>query len=107
MGDVNQLSHVAMKWITDDCNPKSPCSADAIGTMDFSEFMDLPNQSETVYFIFHITNVVRQKDEEFINVLSSMRNETLKSDSYDYLINRSLSKIKKGIFDENIHLVPQ
>ena len=95
MGDVNQLSHVGMKSITDDCTLKSPCSADAIGIIDFYEFMDLPNQSETVNFIFHMTNVVRQKGEEFINVLSSMRNETLKSDRYDYLINRSLSKIKK------------
>ena len=65
MGDVNQLPPVAMKSIADDCNPKSPCSADAIGISTFSEFMDPLNQSETVNFTFHMTDVVRQKDEEF------------------------------------------
>ena len=36
-----------------------------------------------------------------------MRTGTLNSDICDYLINRSLSKIKKGIFDEAIHLAIQ
>ena len=108
MGDVNQLPPVAMKSIADDCLPKSSCSADAIGTIAFSEFMDPPNQSETVNFTFHMTDVVRQKDKDFKKVLSLMRTGTLNSDSCDYLINRSLSKIKKKrIFDEAIHLVTQ
>ena len=68
MGDVNQLPPVGMKSIAVDCDPKSPCSADAIGTIAFSEFMDLPNQSETVNFTFHMTDVVRQKDKEFKKV---------------------------------------
>ena len=74
MGDVNQLPPVAMKSITDDCNPKTPCSADAIGKIAFSKFMDSPNQSKTVNFTFHMTDVVTQKVEEFKIVLSSMRN---------------------------------
>ena len=65
MGDVNQLPPVAMKSIADDCNPKSSYSADAIETIAFSEFMDPPNQSETVNFTFHMTDVIRQKDKEF------------------------------------------
>ena len=65
MGDVNQLPHVVIKSIVDDCNPKSPCNAGAIGTIVFSEVMNTPNQSENVNFICHITDVVRQKDEEF------------------------------------------
>ena len=65
MGDVNQLPPVAMNSIADDFNPNPSCSADAIGTIFFSEFMDPPNQSETVNFTFHMTDVVRQKDEEF------------------------------------------
>ena len=43
MRNVNQLPPVAMKSIADDCNPKSPCSADAIGISTFSEFMGPPN----------------------------------------------------------------
>ena len=97
-----------MKSIADDCIPKSSCSADAIGTIAFSEFMDPPTQPETVNFTFHhMTGVVRQKDKDFKKVLSLMRTGTLNSDSCDYLINRSLSKIKKRIFDEAIHLVTQ
>ena len=65
MGDVNQLSPVTMKSIADDYNTKYPCSADPIGTIAFSEFMDPPKQSETVNFTFYTTDDVRQKDKEF------------------------------------------
>ena len=65
MGDVNQLPPVAMNSITDGCNSKFACSADAIGTIAFYEFMDPPNQSETVNFIFHMTDVARQNDKGF------------------------------------------
>ena len=65
MGDTNQLPPVAMKSIANDSNTNSSCSAGAIGTIAFSEFMDTPNQSETVNFTFHMTDVVRQKDKEF------------------------------------------
>ena len=61
MGDVNQSPHVAMKTITDDCNSNSSCSADSIGKI--IEFIDPPNQLETINFTFHMTDVVRQKDE--------------------------------------------
>ena len=56
-----------------------------------------------------MTDVVRQKDEQFKKVLSQMRNGTLNSESCDYLINRSLSRIKnkKVNFDQAIHLVTQ
>ena len=93
LGDVNQLPPVVMKSITDDSNPNSSCSTDAIGTIEFSEFMNPSNRSETINFTFHMTDVVRQKDEQFKNVLSLMRNGTLNSESCDYLINRSLSRI--------------
>ena len=83
-----------MKSIADESNPKSTSSADAIGKIAFSEFMNPPNQSETVNFTFHMTDVVRQKDEQFKKVLSLMRTGTLNSDSCDYLIKRSLSRIK-------------
>ena len=59
MGDVNQIPPVAMKANTDDCNPKYFCSADAIRTIAFSEFMDPSNQSDSVNFTFHMTDVVR------------------------------------------------
>ena len=95
MGDINQLPPVAMKSITDDSNPKSTCSADAIGTIAFSEFMNPSNQSETINFTFHMTDVVRQKNEHFKKVLSQMRNGTLDSESCEYLIKRSLSRIEK------------
>ena len=48
-----------MKSSADDCNPKSFCSADAIRTIAFSEFMDPPNQSDYVNFTFYMTDVVR------------------------------------------------
>ena len=63
--DANQLPPVAIKSIADDCNLKSSCSADTIGTIAFSEFMNPPNQSETVNFTFHMTDIIRQKDKEF------------------------------------------
>ena len=65
MGDVNQLPPVATKSINDDSNPNKWCSVDAVDKISFSEFMDPPNQLETVYFTFHMTDFVRQKDEQF------------------------------------------
>ena len=65
MGDVNQLPPIAMKSVADYCNPKSPCSADALRTIIFSEFMDPSNQSETINSISYMTNIVKQKDKEF------------------------------------------
>ena len=59
MGDINQLPHVAMKSIADNSIPNSSCSADAIGTITFSEFMNPSNQSETINFTFYMTDVVR------------------------------------------------
>ena len=43
IGDVNQPSFVAMKSIADKSNPNKSRSADAIGNIDFSEFMNAPN----------------------------------------------------------------
>ena len=63
MSDINQLPHIAMRSIADDSNPDSSCSSDAIGIITFSAFMDSLNQLETFNFIFHMTDVVRQKDE--------------------------------------------
>lgn len=48
----------------DNYNPNKLCSADAIGKIVCSEFINLPNYLETVKFVFHITDVVRQKDEQ-------------------------------------------
>ena len=52
MGDVNQLPPVAMKSIADDSNPKSSFSSDAVGKIAFSEFMNPPNELETINFTF-------------------------------------------------------
>ena len=65
MGNVNQLPPVAMKSISDDSNPNYSYSSDAIGKITFSEFMDPPNQLETINFTLQMTDVVRQKDEQF------------------------------------------
>ena len=80
-----------MKSIADKSNPNKSCSADAIGNIAFSEFMNAPNQIETVNFKFHMTDVVRQKDEQFKDRLSLMINGTLIIDKCCYLINLSFS----------------
>ena len=58
MGGVNQLPHVAMKSIADYSNLNSSCSSGATGKIAFSEFMDPPNQLETINFTFRMTDVV-------------------------------------------------
>ena len=110
MSDINQLPPVAIKFITDDSNPNEPCSVDDFEIIAFSEFMDPPNQLKTITFTFHMTNVVRQKDEEFENIFSLMRNGILINEKCVFLINCLLSKINKKnkcIFNEDIHLVTQ
>ena len=66
-----------MKSIANDYNFNYSCSTDAIEKFGFSEFMDLSNQLKTINFTFHMTDVIRQKDEQFKDILSLMRNETL------------------------------
>ena len=108
--DVNQLPHVAMKLITDDSNPNFSCSSDAIGKISFSELIDPSNQLKTVNFICYMTDVVRQKDEQFKNILSLMINGTSTNKKCKFVINRFLSKVNKNnkfIFNEAIHLVTQ
>ena len=85
-----------MKLITDDSNPNFSCSSDAIGKISFSELIDPSNQLKTVNFIFYMTDVVRQKDEQYENILSLMRNVTLKNEKFEFLINRFLFKVNKN-----------
>ena len=63
MGDVNQLLPVARKSIGVNSNTNKSCSADAIGKIVFSEFMDPSNQLKIVNFTFHMTYIVRKRDE--------------------------------------------
>ena len=84
-----------MKSINDDYRSNYSCSADAIEKFGFSEFMDLSNQLKTINFTFHMTDVIRQKDEQFKGILSLMRNETLTNKKCKFLINRFLSEINK------------
>ena len=86
--DVKQVPPVSMESIADDSNPNSLCNADAIGKIAFSKFTDPPNQH-------HMTDVVRQKNEQFKNILSLMRKGILTNEKCEFLINRFLSKINK------------
>ena len=43
-----------------------------------------------------MTDVVRQKDEQYENILSLMRNVTLKNEKFEFLINRFLFKVNKN-----------
>ena len=63
-----------MKSIINDSDPKTSCSTDSIGKTSISEFMNLPNELESVNFIFHMIDVVRKKDGNFKDILSSMIN---------------------------------
>ena len=72
--------------------------------------MNPPDSSETINYTFYMTDVIRQNDEEFKNILSSMRKGTLITDQYTELTNRCLSKLDNRIlkiFDDAIHLVNQ
>ena len=107
---VNQLPPVAMKSVANYSNPNSSCSSDAIGKIAFSKFMDPPNELETFNFTFLMTDAVRQKDEQFKNILSLTRNWTLTNEKCIFLINHFLSKVNKKnkyVFNEAIHLVTQ
>ena len=70
--------------------------------------MNPPDSSKTINYTFHMTDVIRQNDEEFINIISSMRKGTLTTDQCTVLSNRCLSKLDNrslDLFDDAIHLV--
>ena len=72
--------------------------------------MNPPNSSETINYIFHMNDVIRQNDEEFKKILSSMREGSLTTDQCILLTNRCLSKLDTNSlksFDDAIHLVTQ
>ena len=68
MGDINLLSPVFMKSILDDSLIPSN-NADGVVKYAFSDFMNPPDSSETINYTFHMTDVIRQNDEEFKNML--------------------------------------
>ena len=65
MNDVNQVPPVENKSIPGDSNPKTSCSADDVGEIDISEFMNPPNEHEIVNFVFHMIDVVMEQDNYF------------------------------------------
>ena len=110
IGDMNQLLPIAMTTIADDPDSKKSYNDDDVWTLSLSEFMIPPNEHETVNYSFHITDVVRQKCENFKNILSSMRKRTMLIHQYSYLVSYCLLNIDKQnmiAFDEGIHLVTQ
>ena len=68
MGDINQFPPVFIKLIADDSQISSN-NADGVGIYAFSDFMNPPDSSETINYTFHMTDVIRQNDVEFKNVL--------------------------------------
>ena len=68
--------------------------------------MNPPNSSEAINYTFQMTDVIRQNDEEFKNILSSMRKGTLTTDQCTLLTNRCFSKLDNRslkLFDDAIH----
>ena len=68
MGDINQLPPIFMKSIADD-SQISLNNADGVGRYAFSDLMNPPYSSESINYTFHMTDVIRQNDVEFKNVL--------------------------------------
>ena len=109
MGDINQLPPVFMKSIADDSQISSN-NADGVGKYAFSDFMNPLDSSETINYTVHMTDVIKQNDEEFKNILSSMRKGTSTTDQCTMLTNRCLSKLDNSslkISDDAIHLMNQ
>ena len=109
MGDINLLSPVFMKSILDYSQIPSN-NADGVGKYAFSDFINPPDSSETINYTFHMTDVIRKNDEEFKNILSSMKKVTLTIDQCTVSTNRCLSKLDNRslkIFDDDIYLVNQ
>ena len=78
------------------------------GKIALSEFMNQYNELETVILTFHMTDVVRQMDRNFKDILCSTKNRIFIIKKYFYLINRYLSKIyknKNDVFDKATHCI--
>ena len=109
MGDINQLPPVFMKSIANNSQISSN-NTDGVGRYAFSDFMHPSDSSNTIKYTFYMPDVIRQNDEEFKNILSSIRMGTLITDQCTLflLTNRCLSKLDNRnlkIFDDAIHLV--
>ena len=89
MDDINQLPSIFMKSIADD-SQFFLNDTDGVGRYAFSDFMNSPDSSEIIHYIFFMTDGIRKNDEEFHKILSSIRKGILTTDQCTLLTNRCL-----------------
>ena len=108
-GDCAQLPPVMMTALYDDKKAKAN-TADMLGKIAITEFLDPPNKRQCESTIVVMDQVLRQDNPEFLNILNGMRNGSLESKDVDIILSRCLDKLPKNdieSFKDAIHLVPQ
>ena len=108
-GDSHQLPPVMKKPANSDESAKLG-TADMLGCIAFSEFLNLDNESECQSTIDFKDEVICQNDPCFLSILSNMRNGTVTAEQDSaLLLRRCLNKLpsnKRTGFDNALWLVP-
>jgi hypothetical protein len=94
-GDTNQLPPV-MKKPAYSTEPSKAGTADALGMVAFSEFIDPPNENEAESVIVIMKHVIRRNDRAFLALLSAMREGNVSREQARVLRNRCLEKLTQA-----------
>ena len=109
-GDTNQLPAVGMKSLYD-TSPGRTGSADALGKIVLSNFIDSPHPNEVQSTVVIMDEVIRQRDQRYLTFLDHMRNGTIDDDDMNTFIfdkcKDQLRPEEQAQFDDALHLVPQ
>ncbi|KAL7526837.1 hypothetical protein ACHAXR_003194 [Thalassiosira sp. AJA248-18] len=108
-GDCNQLPPVGMKACYDR-TPGAPRTADYIGRMNFSDFLNPPDETRAQSTIVIMEEVVRQNNPFFLRFLGHIRDGTMQNEDIDFIHNNCLANLSPDTrkkFDNALNLVTQ
>lgn len=108
-GDTNQLPPVGMKAIYDTKSTVKAGSANGVGKIVLSNFLNPVDPTEAQSTIVMMDEVIRQKDPKFLDFLSRMRRGCLDDEDADFIFKKCLDQMDPDDcikFKDALHLVP-
>ncbi|KAL7554626.1 hypothetical protein ACHAWF_018133 [Thalassiosira exigua] len=107
-GDCHQIAPVGAKAFYS-TEPGSGSTADGLGKVVVSDFMNPPNSEDEEFNAFMLRDVVRQDDPFFLGFLERLRNGMLTDADVDWLASKCLDSLtpeERESFKGAISLVP-
>ena len=108
-GDCFQLPPVGMKGIHSMKQADREDSSDFVGKLSFHNFLRRDPDSGTISLVVLMDEVLRQQDNEFLNVLDAMRCGAMQECHVNFLLSRLLQDMPDDelrTFEKALHIMP-